>query len=299
MLDMAFSVFSTAPHTGVILIDTYSTFAFYYAWMVALLAQLLRIPYIPILHGGNLPNRITRNPKMSRRIFGHSFRNVVISEYLRKSIAVSGYDCITIPNNINIANYTFKLRTEARPKLLWVRSFHNIYNPEMAVTVVANLIKYYPGILLTMVGPDKDGSLQQCKNLALQLGVSDNITFTGKLSKQQWLTLSDEFDLFINTTNFDNQPVSVLEAMALGLPVISTNVGGLPFLLHDKVDSLLIPSGNADAMAEAIKSLIVNPIYTAELSQNARHAALAYDWQTVRFQWKSLLSDALNAQKKQ
>ena len=66
------------------------------------------------------------------------------------------------------------------------------------------------------------------------------MNFTGKLSKQEWRDLSKDYNVFINTTNFDNTPVSVIEAMALGIPVVSTNVGGLPFLITDKVDGVLV-----------------------------------------------------------
>jgi len=79
-----------------------------------------------------------------------------------------------------------------------------------------------------MVGPDKDSSLGEAKDLAKQLGVAESVTFTGVLPKAQWHQLSEKFDIFINTTNIDNMPVSIIEAMALGLPIVSTNAGGLP-----------------------------------------------------------------------
>ena len=80
-----------------------------------------------------------------------------------------------------------------------------------------------------MVGPDKDGSLEKTKQYAKEKGVLHRVRFTGGLSKTEWIELSKDYNIFINTTNVDNTPVSVMEAMALGFPVISTNVGGVPF----------------------------------------------------------------------
>ena len=82
---------------------------------------------------------------------------------------------------------------------------------------------------LAMIGPDVDGSLTKVKDLARKKNL--DVNFTGKLSKPEWINYSKDFNVFINTTNFDNTPVSVIEAMALGLPVVSTNVGGMPFLI--------------------------------------------------------------------
>ena len=101
----------------------------------------------------------------------------------------------------------------------------------MAVKVLQQLQKQYPSATLTMVGPDKDGSLQTTKDFAKSLGITVN--FSGQLTKEEWWELASKHDIFINTTHFDNTPVSVMEAMALGLPVVSTNVGGIPYLLTD------------------------------------------------------------------
>src|SRR5690606_32388170 len=118
-----------------------------------------------------------------------------------------------------------------KPRLLWVRSFSQIYNPVLALKIVEILKLKAMEVSLCMVGPDKDGSLQRCKEMATELNLP--VSFTGLLSKQEWIALSRDFDIFINTTNFDNMPISVMEAMSLGMPVISTNVGGLPLLIEN------------------------------------------------------------------
>ena len=103
-----------------------------------------------------------------------------------------------------------------------------------------------------MVGPDKDGSLSVVKQKATDLDVLDSIYFTGRLSKKEWISKSCDFSFFINTTNADNTPVSVMEAMALGFPVITTNVGGIPYLFINGVEGIQVPANDANAMADAI-----------------------------------------------
>jgi glycosyltransferase involved in cell wall biosynthesis len=141
-----------------------------------------------------------------------------------------------------------------------------------------------------MVGPDKDGSMQEFKNYCYELGITEHVKVTGLLSKPEWHTLSEDYDIFINTTHVDNTPVSVIEAMALGLTVVSTNVGGLPFLLVDGKDALLVNKGDAEAMYKAVKDIIIDQALATEIAGNARAKAESFDWENIKSQWFSLLS---------
>jgi len=272
-----------------IIIDTYSTLNFYYAWACAVLCRLLNIPYIPILRGGNLPSRLISSPQLSRAIFAHAAFIVAPSGYLQKAFEDKGYHPIQIPNFIDINNYHFLQRSTLRPRLLWVRSFDKTYNPEMAIQVLALLSQKYPDTQLCMVGADKDGSLAQCQLLAQKKGVQSNVVFTGRLSKQDWINLSSQYDIFLNTTNFDNTPVSVIEAMALGLPVVSTNVGGLPYLLDHEQDALLSDPNDVPAIVANIQWLIENPAFSVKMAEKARQKVAQFDWEIVQHQWLNLL----------
>ncbi|WP_296386761.1 glycosyltransferase family 4 protein, partial [Winogradskyella sp.] len=157
-----------------------------------------------------------------------------------------------------------------------------------AVLVLEKLLKMKYTARLTMVGPDVDGSLIQVKKLAKNKNL--DVSFTGKLSKQEWIALSEECNVFINTTNYDNTPVSVIEAMALGLPVVSTDVGGLPYLIDDKEDGLLVPPQDVDSMVNAIIKLKSNEALRAGLINKARSKVEKFDWNCVKHKWEVLLS---------
>lgn len=271
-----------------VLIDTYSTIAFWYAFVCSQIARFRKIKYIPILHGGNLPNRLQKNPKISRIIFKHAYQNVAPSNYLKSEFEKYGYTSVTyIPNSIPLQDYTFKKRSVFHPNLLWVRAFASIYNPQMAVLVLISLQKKYPNATLTMVGPDKDGSLESTKKLANDLGV--NVNFTGQLSKEDWRDLAAEHDVFINTTHFDNTPVSLIEAMALGLPIVSTNVGGIPYLVEDKKHAFLVQDNDTQEMVQSIENLLDDQDFAIQMINNAKALALSFDWDVVKTKWKMLL----------
>lgn len=287
-LDMLLKTWQFRKKTDHVIIDTYSTSNFWYAFAVSQLCRCLKLKYIPILRGGDLPQRLKKNPKLCAMIFNNAYKNIAPSKYLLHYFNEAKIkNLIYIPNTIELKNYPFKLREKTAPKLFWVRSFAKIYNPKMAIDVLKLLQKEYPEASLCMVGPEKDGSLNETKEYAAKIGVSVN--FTGKLSKNEWASLSQNYDIFINTTNFDNTPVSVMEAMALGLPVISTNVGGIPFLLENQLTAILVKIANVEEMVNAIKQLCSNPHLAEKLSQNSRNISESFDWQEVKQKWNEIL----------
>ena len=102
--------------------------------------------------------------------------------------------------------------------------------------------------------------------------------------------LYDDADIFLNSSVLDNQPVSVLEAFAAGLPVVSTGVGDLAALVRDGETGLRIPAGNPGAMAEAVMTLLEHPDRAVALALRARQEAELFTWAHVRREWAAVYS---------
>lgn len=288
-LDMLIATIRYSSKVSVVFIDTYSTQNFYYAVAVSKVCRLLRLPYVPILHGGNLPSRLETHSKLSEKLFRNAKVNISPSHYLLEVFKAKGFQNVQyIPNSIPLDDYPFFLRKELQPRLLWVRSFAELYNPMLAVEVVKKLHEKGIRATLTMVGPDKDGSLEKCTLEAEKYNLP--IKFTGKMERLEWISLSKAHDIFINTTNFDNTPVSLIEASALGLPIISTNVGGIPYLIEDYKTGILVPPNNAEVFVNAITDLLSNSELAKNLIQNGREKATNFNWQVVKQDWLSLIN---------
>jgi glycosyltransferase involved in cell wall biosynthesis len=286
--EMMISIIRNKSWADVVLIDTYSTRNFWYALLTAELCNKLNLDYILLLHGGGLPGRLKNTPKLSASLFKKAKLNIAPSRYLFKEFQQAGFKNIEyIPNSIFLKDYSFKIRNVIKPKLLWVRAFAKIYNPILAIKVLEELLKEYPKAELCMVGPEKDESFKECFKYAESNKLP--VKFTGKLTKQEWIDLSKEYDIFLNTTNVDNTPVSLIEAMALGFPIISTNVGGIPYLIKDQKTGLLVPAKNKSAMVHAIGTLLKNQNLAESLSQNARNQSEKFDWEIVKNEWKEVL----------
>tara|TARA_Y100001958_G_C21225805_1_gene551211 strand:+ start:1292 stop:2302 length:1011 start_codon:yes stop_codon:yes gene_type:complete len=289
LFDMIWAIIKNRKTLDYVIFDTYSGKALYYVLICSILCQKLNKKYITILHGGNLPRQLQKNRFFVKKIFQNSLFNITPSTYLKNRLKIFGFKIQYIPNYIDFEKYNFKKRVKISPKLLWVRSFHKVYNPLMAIYVLKELTKCFSDAELCMVGPDKDGTINKCKNLAKELGILDKITFTGLLSKNDWISLSESYDIFINTTNYDNQPVSVIEAMALGFPIVSTNAGGLKYLHEEGKDVLFVRKNGVNEMAIKIKSLINGNYDDCNLSENSRKKAKLFSWDAIKNSWYEIL----------
>lgn len=289
LLDMIWTLIVHGRSAHHILIDTYSTTNFYYALIISQCCRLFGFKYSPILHGGNLPERLASNPRLSALIFNYSEINISPSSYLLNAFKLKGYkNSVHIPNTIELERYTFQNREINTINILWVRGFSKIYNPQLALSVLSKLIEKGYKAQLCMVGPDIDGSLGGIKKIAQQKKLE--VTFTGKLTKSEWIDLSKDYNVFINTTDIDNTPVSVIEAMALGLPVVSTNVGGLPYLIENQKEGLLVPKQDIEAMVNAIIKLKIDEALKSKIVTNARFKVEKFDWNTTKHKWRAVLS---------
>jgi len=271
-------------------VDVYSGPSFVWAETACWLLGRLGRPYVLTLHGGALPKFAARWPRRVGRLLASAAAVTTPSGYLAAAMARYRADLVVQPNPIAATAYPFRVRERARPRLLWVRGFHAIYNPGLAVRAVARLRHDFPEIQLVMVGPDRgDGSYERTLAEARALGIDGQVDFRGPVPKPQLPAVFADSDIFLNTTNVDNTPVSVVEALASGLCVVSTAVGGVPYLVQHERDALLVPADDPGAMADAIRRVIADPALAERLSSQGRQNALGRDWSVLLPRWERLL----------
>lgn len=290
LVDMLSQIVSQRRRYEVAHLDVYSGAAFRWAELSCGVLRRLGKPIALSLHGGNLPSFSKQNEGRIRRMFSHAQAITAPSGYLARELSEYG-DIQIVPNPIELSLYDYRHRSHVAPKLIWLRAFCEIYNPTLAPRVIQLLVDEFPNLTLQMIGPDKDGSRKHTESLAAKLGVSSHIRFEGGIPKQSVPSRLNSSDIFLNTTDFDNTPVSVMEAMACGLCTVSTNVGGLPDLVSHRVNGLLTPPRSANALASEIRSLLTQPELPGLISRNARSKIEQMDWSQVIPKWKNLFSE--------
>lgn len=272
-------------------VDVFSGMAFLWAEAASTVLRAAGKPYVLTLHGGNLPAFARRWPRRVEKLLRPADAVAAPSRFLIEQLRPFRDDIHLIPNAIDLSEFEFRERRQPAPRLVWLRAFHSIYNPTLAPAVLARVAAVHPDAQLVMIGGDKgDGSFQATRAAAERLGVGDRVHLPGGIPTHEVPSRLNEGDIFINTTNVDNTPVSVLEAMACGLCVVSTSVGGIPYLLRDGVDALLVPPDDADAMAGAVLKLLSDPALAARISCAGRTMVESFDWEPVLARWKELFT---------
>jgi glycosyltransferase involved in cell wall biosynthesis len=290
LADMLWTIYRKRADFDLALVDVFSGKAFFLAEAAVCLLCYLRKPLILVLHGGDLPAFSARWPGRVRRLLSSAKVVTTPSNYLKEKMGAFASRIECVQNPINVADYDFRLRRNPGTELIWLRAFHEIYNPVLAVRALLDLLPSQPQAHLTMVGLDKqDGSLARTQAFIRQHKLEQRVNIAGPIEKRDVPTALQKGDIFLNTSRIDNTPVSVLEAMANGLCVVSTNVGGLPFMLEDENDSLLVAPDQSKDMAQAVRRLIAEPFLAERISRNARAKAERWDWAQILPRWQSLL----------
>ena len=294
LLDMLYTTWKQRNQYAVAQIAVFSGLSFIWAEAVGELLYRLKKPFVLTLHGGNLPNFANRWSSRVQRLFQRASSITTPSLYLQEQMQPYRADIQLIPNPIQLDAYPFQHRILPEPNLIWFRAFQKNYRPELAVQTLALVRENFPDATLRMIGLDKgDGSLQATLRLVNALELQTNFTYVGAIPKSAVTENLQQGDILLNTPDIDNTPISVLEAMACGLCVVSTDIGGIPYLLTHEKDALLVPPNNPLAMQEAVERILTDTTLASRISQNARTQVETFSWEIIRQQWDSLLTQVI------
>ena len=278
----------------VAIVSVFSGGAFAQADLASEAARALGLPTVLWLHGGNLPRFIDRHPTWARRVLHRADAIVAPSDYLARPVRAQGAAVEVIANVVDLTRCPYRARPSLAPRLLWMRTFQEDYNPVMAVTALHELRRTHPDATLTMAGQD-DGFLDQTRAAAGRLGVADAVDFVGFLDAETKPAVFAAHDIYLHTNHIDNTPVSVIEAGAFGLPIIATDVGGLADLVTHGASALLVADDDALAMAVAVRRLLGDPDLARRLSAGGRAMADESAWTEVAPQWLELCGRVIAA----
>ncbi len=246
-----------------------------------LIAKLYGKPVVLNYRSGEAPDHLRRSA-IARRTLKAVDLNVVPSSFLRDVFASFEVSARIVANVCDLGRFQYRERNPLRPRLLSTRNFEPLYNVACTIRAFARVQQRYPEASLMLVG---SGSGEQAlRDLARELGV-DRVTFAGRVPQHEIDRFYADADIYVQTPAIDNMPASVIEAFASGLPVVATNVGGVPAILEGDVHGLLAPDDDADRVADRILELLADPAAARRMAAAARESCRNYDWAVLRNQW--------------
>lgn len=251
------------------------------------LGWLRRTPVVVNYRGGEAQTYFQRSFKWVRPSLEKAAAIVVPSGYLQAVFQQFGAATQIIPNIVDRA--IFHPHAGKRTNtftLVITRNLEPIYGIDTALRAFAQVYANDKAVALRIAGSGpEEASLGA---LVQQLGLRKAVSFEGALDRPGIAALYAEADAMLNPSTVDNMPNSVLEALACGLPVISTDVGGVPYIVCHRETALLIPPSNITAMAAAIRQLKGDAELRHTLSSNGLAQIEQYTWSRVRQQWLEL-----------
>jgi glycosyltransferase involved in cell wall biosynthesis len=207
-------------------------------------------------------------------------RLIVPSAFLQEVFGRFGMAATIVPNIIDLARFHPRdTRCSDSVHLVVARNLEPLYDNATALRAFQIVLAQCPGARLTIAGSGPDE--QRLRQLATELGVGDAVRFAGRLDRDAMAALYRSADIMLNPSLADNMPNSVLESLASGVPVVSTNVGGVPYIVQDGVTALLVPSSDPTAMAAACLNILENNDLWHRLSEAGLVEVQRYTWARV------------------
>ena len=246
-------------------------------------------PVVGYLSGGSIPDLAREHPAWVRRVLARFDLLSAPSPYMARLATDLGLPAVVTPNPIDLDAFPFRRRTELAPRLLWMRGFHSIYGPDVAIDVLAAVRAVHPEATLTMAGRD-DGLRAETEGRAEARGVAGAVRFPGFLDPPARLAALSSHDIFLHTNRVDNTPLSLIEAAAAGLPIVATDVGGVPDLFRDGSQVRLAPVDDAPALAARVLDLLAAPAEAAAMADAAHEHVQAMALPRVLDQWEATLA---------
>ncbi len=219
---------------------------------------------------------------------------IVPSAYLAEVFEKYGFSAQIVPNIIDLSRFSPAPQTAVPgpgPRILVARNLEAIYDNASALRAFAMVRRVHRGATLVIAG--SGSALAALQQLAQQLGVAAAVQFTGRVENAAMAALYRASDIVLNPSLADNMPISVLEALACAVPVVSTRVGGIPALLQQDVTALLVAPGAPQAMADAVLSLLQTPARARRIAAAGCSFVQQFSWQEVAPRWLAQYRRAL------
>jgi len=240
-------------------------------------------------HSGEADDHLTRWGVWVHPWLRNGGALVVPSEYLRAIFARHGHPARVVPNALSLTSFAFRERRPLSPRLLSTRNLEPHYGVDDVIEAFALVRRRWPEATLEIAGTgSEEGRLHALARARCPQGVR----FLGRVEPARVPALYERCDIYVNGSLIDNQPLSLLEAFAAGMPVVSTPTGDIAAMIESGESGLLVPARSPAAIAAAIERLLGDPDGAARMARRARERVETHAWPQVKQGWAQVYAGA-------
>ena len=276
-------LFKRIPKYDVVHIFSASYRSFLLAPMPAILiSRMFGKKCILNYRSGEADDHLTRAGKRVHRVIRSADKIVVPSKYLVDVFSKHGFKAEYIYNIADLSAFRYRERLSIKPRILVPRNLEPLYDIETAIRAFCIFKSRHPEAVITIVGSGSDE--RRLKKLVVSEKIK-GVVFTGRVERSEIARLYDEADIFLNTSIIDNMPVAIVEAFHCGLPVVTTNAGGIPYIVRNRENGLLAQMNDVAGVAAALEEVYSDAELRSKIIAGARADAANYSWDSVKQKW--------------
>lgn len=278
-IQVPFKLLKVAKDYDVLHVHTCSHWGFITTVLGVWAGKWLKKKVVVTYHGGGAEQFFSRHPRLVKKYLCQTDANIVLSGFLGNVFDKYQIPYTVIPNIVELEEGRFCPRATIEPTFISIRTLSPLYNIECIIKAFKVVKKACPSARLTIVGdgPSRDSLEQFVRSESIQ-----DVTFVGRVDNARIYEYLNQSDIMLSAPRIDNMPVSVLEGFNAGLLVISSNVGGVPYMIEDEVNGLLFESNNSMALAEKMMWALSHQDESHNMIDNAKEAVKLYSWERVR-----------------
>lgn len=282
------SLLTRVPKYQIIHIFSASYFSFIIAQTPAIfISRMYGKKIVLNYHSGQCEDHLEKWGRIVYFILRRVDRIAVQSQYLVDVFTKHGFESTAIANVIDVRDFPFTKRETVRPRILVPRMLDPIYNVECSIRAFHCVKQQIPDAELTLLG---DGPEEQhLRNVVNELQLKD-VTFKGRVEREEIASVYADHDVFLNSSDIDNMPVSIIEAFSSGLPVVTTEAGGIPYMIRHGENGFLAPLNDHRALADCLLEVLGDQEKAQQIISTAHEDLKTYSWSSVARGWYDLYS---------
>lgn len=262
-----------------------------------LIAHFRKIPSIVNYRGGGAAAFIRKNAKFVLPTLRKTQSLILPSGFLLRVFKEFGIHGKIVPNIVDLSRFSPSQadRSPFSPHIVVTRNLETIYGIDIALKAFRLILDRFPCAHMTVAGTGDQA--QNLLRVVHELNIPDKVAFVGRLDREGVIELYKTADILLNASRIDNMPNSLLEALASGVPIVTTNAGGISYMVEQRKTALLVDIDDSSAMAEAILLLLENAELRSELIENGLAEASKYAWESVSVSLAAAYAEALTQHK--
>jgi len=230
-------------------------------------------------HGGGAESFFDRHTRLVRKCLTGTEANIVLSGFLAEVFEKHHLPCTVIPNIVELESSVYRVREVFRPRFISIRTLSPLYNIECIIKAFTIVKRRISDASLVIVG---DGPNRKSLEKMVADMEIEGVSFTGRVKNDDIYHYLKDADIMLSASTVDNMPVSLLEAFNAGVLVISSDVGGVPYMVENGVNGLMFGNDKSEELAEKMVWAVSHQAESKQMVLSAKEDINKFLWPAVR-----------------